>query len=227
MGTSRSFPRVLATMSLALALSAWFGVASVSAAGPSGQVMIGDTTYSTATGHFTGGGGTVEPAIDDANGSTVYLFTPNNAKTHANTHNFAPLYLVVYPVGSGIDPASLNCQHLLADLTTLHDNCIDHGPIVAGAAGASPVYVRGVIGHDHLVGIASSGGDFNVIWEPVLVLFNSVDASTTRILTLDQLNKAFGAGQVSETPLPSLDFNCASVSAAVYNHGTPAPVVGP
>ena len=226
MGTSRSFPRVLATMSLALALSAWFGVASVSAAGPSGQVMIGDTTYSSATGHFTGGGGTVEPAIDDANGSTVYLFTPNNAKTHANTHNFAPLYLVVYPVGSGIDPASLNCQHLLADLTTLHDNCIDHGPIVAGAAGASPVYVRGVIGHDHLVGIASSGGDFNVIWEPVLVLFNSVDASTTRILTLDQLNKAFGAGQVSETPLPSLDFNCASVSAAVYNHGTPAPVVG-
>jgi hypothetical protein len=214
-------------MSLALALSAWFGVASVSAAGPSGQVMIGDTTYSSATGHFTGGGGTVEPAIDDANGSTVYLFTPNNAKTHANTHNFAPLYLVVYPVGSGIDPASLNCQHLLADLTTLHDNCIDHGPIVAGAAGASPVYVRGVIGHDHLVGIASSGGDFNVIWEPVLVLFNSVDASTTRILTLDQLNKAFGAGQVSETPLPSLDFNCASVSAAVYNHGTPAPVAGP
>ena len=226
MGTSRSFPRVLATMSLALALSAWFGVASVSAAGPSGQVMIGDTTYSSATGHFTGGGGTVEPAIDDANGSTVYLFTPNNAKTHANTHNFAPLYLVVYPVGSGIDPASLNCQHLLADLTTLHDNCIDHGPIVAGAASASPVYVRGVVGHDHLVGIASSGGDFNVIWEPVLVLFNSVDASTTRILTLDQLNKAFGAGQVSETPLPSLDFNCASVSAAVYNHGTPAPVVG-
>lgn len=227
MGTSRSFPRVLTTMAFALALSASFGVAGVSAAGPSGQVMIGDTSYSTATGHFTGGGGTVEPAIDDANGSTVYLFTPNNAKTHANTHNFAPLYLVVYPVGSGIDPASLNCQHLLADLTTLHDNCIDHGPIVAGAADASPVYVRGVIGHDHLVGIASSGGDFNVIWEPVLVLFNSVDASTTRILTLDQLNKAFGAGQVSETPLPSLDFNCASVSAAVYNHGTPAPVVGP
>ena len=29
MGTSRSFPRVLATMSLALALSAWFGVALI------------------------------------------------------------------------------------------------------------------------------------------------------------------------------------------------------
>jgi len=227
MDTSRSFPRVLGAIAGALVLSASLGVASVSAAGPSGQVMIGNTTYSTATGHFTGGGGTVEPAIDDANGSTVYLFTPNNAKTHPTAHNVAPLYLVVYPVGSGIDPAALNCQHLLADLTTLHDNCIDHGPIVAGAASGSPVYVRGVLGHDHLVGIASSGGDFNVIWEPVLVLFNKVDASTTRILTLEQLNTAFGAGEVSETPLPSLDFNCASVSAAVYNHGTPAPVVGP
>jgi hypothetical protein len=214
-------------MSLALVLSASFGVASVSATSPSGQVMIGNTSYSTATGHFTGGGGAVEPAINDANGNTVYLFTPNNAKTHANTHNFAPLYLVVYPVGSGIDPASLNCQHLLADLTTLHDNCIDHGPIVAGAASASPVYVGGVLGHDHLVGIASTGGDFNIIWEPVLVLFNSVGFSTTRILTLDALNAAYGAGQISETPLPFLDFNCASVSAALYNSGTPAPVVGP
>ena len=79
MDTSRSFPRVLGAIAGALVLSASLGVASVSAAGPSGQVMIGNTTYSTATGHFTGGGGTVEPAIDDANGSTVYLFTPNNA----------------------------------------------------------------------------------------------------------------------------------------------------
>ncbi len=55
MDTSRSFPRALATMALALALSASFGVASVSASGPSGQVMIGDTSFSTATGHFTGG----------------------------------------------------------------------------------------------------------------------------------------------------------------------------
>jgi hypothetical protein len=218
---------VLTTMAVALALSASVGVVSVSATTPSGQVMIGNTSYSTATGHFTGGGGTVEPAIDDANGNTVYLFTPNNAKTHANAHNFAPLYLVVYPVGSGIDPASLNCQHLLADLTTLHDNCIDHGLIVAGAASASPVYTDGVLGHDHLVGIASTGGDFNIIWEPVLVLFNSVDASKTRILTLDALNTAYGARQVSETPLPFLDFNCASVSAALFNSGTPAPVVGP
>ena len=197
--------------------------------------MIGNTSLVTIPGtppsvKFTGGGGVVEPAIDDANGNTVYLLTPTNAKTHPNAHNVAPLYLPVYPVGSGINPASLNCAHMPAD------NCPDQGPGVAGAAKSIMPSVYGsldgtvpggVLGHDHLVGIASTGGDFNIIWEPVLVLFNSVGASTTRILTLDKLNAAYRAGQISETPLPFLDFNCASVSAALYNNGTPAPVVGP
>ena len=128
-------------MSLALVLSASFGVASVSATSPSGQVMIGHASLVTIPSSppsfkFTGGGGVVEPAYDDSTGNLVYLFTPNNAQTHPNAHNVAPLYLPVYPVGSGIDPASLNCQHLLADKVTLHDNCIDHGLIVAGAASA-------------------------------------------------------------------------------------------
>jgi hypothetical protein len=223
---SRRVPRVLTTMSLALALSASFGVASVSATSPlpSGQVMIGNTSFSTATGHFTGGGGVAEPAIDDANGTLVYLLTPTNAKTHPNAHNVAPLYLPVYPVGSGIDPASLNCAHMPAD------NCPDHGPGVAGAAmGIMPsVYGGGVLGHDHLVGIASTGGDFNIIWEPVLVLFTSAEFATQHITTLSQITAAWSKGQIIEVPLPQLDFSCASVSAAVYARGTPAPtVVGP
>ena len=218
-------------MSMALALSASFGVASVSATSPlpSGQVMIGNTSLVTIPGtppsvKFTGGGGVVEPAIDDANGNTVYLFTPNNAKTHANAHNVAPLYLPVYPVGSGIDPASLNCAHMPAD------NCPDHGPGVAGAAmGIMPsVYGGGVLGHDHLVGIASTGGDFNVIWEPVLVLFTSAEFATQHITTLAQIKAAEAAGQAFEVPLPQLDFHCSAVSAALYARGTPAPtVVGP
>jgi hypothetical protein len=211
-------------MAVALALSASFGVASVSATSPSGQVMIGNTSFSTATGHFTGGGATVEPAIDDANGNTVYLLTPTNAQSHPNAHNVAPLYLPVYPVGSGIDPASLNCAHLPAD------NCPDHGPGVAGAAmGIVPsVYGGGVLGHDHLVGIASTGGDFNVIWEPVLVLFTNAQAATQHITTLAQIRAAEAAGNAFEVPLPQLDFHCSSVSAAVYARGTPAPtVVGP
>jgi hypothetical protein len=231
---SRRVPRVLTTMAVALALSASVGVVSVSATTPSGQVMIGNTSLSlTPTPHFTGGGGVVEPAIDDANGNTVYLLTPTNAKTHPNAHNVAPLYLPVYPVGSGIDPSSLNCAHMPAD------NCPDHGPGVAGAAmgivpsvygPATPGGPGRVLGHDHLVGIASTGGDFNVIWEPVLVLFTSVDAAVAagHITTLIQIRAAEAAGQAFEVPLPQLDFHCSAVSAAVFASGTPAPtVVGP
>jgi hypothetical protein len=226
-------------MSLALALSVSFGVASVSATSPlpSGQVMIGNASLSmTPTPHFTGGGGVVEPAIDDTTGNLVYLLTPTNAKTHPNAHNVAPLYLPVYPVGSGIDPASLNCAHMPAD------NCPDHGPGVAGAAKSIMPSVYGsldgtvpggVLGHDHLVGIASTGGDFNVIWEPVLILFTSVDAQQTHITTLAQIQAALktppsGPPLAIAVPLPQLDFSCASVSATVYARGTPAPtVVGP
>jgi hypothetical protein len=80
------------------------------------------------------------------------------------------------------------------------------------------------------VGIASTGGDFNVIWEPVLVLFTSVDAAVAagHITTLSQIRAAEAAGQAFEVPLPQLDFSCASVAAAVFASGTPAPtVVGP
>jgi hypothetical protein len=130
------------------------------------------------------------------------------------------------------NPASLNCAHVPAD------NCPDHGPGVAGAAAAidPAVYtdpITGanlVVGHDHLVGIASTGGDFNVLWEPVLVLFTNVNASTTRVTTLAQI-RALEAGpnpNAFEVPLPQLDFHCSAVSAATYNKATPAPtVVGP
>ncbi len=133
----------------------------------------------------------------------------------------APLYLPVYPVGSGIDPASLNCAHVPAD------NCPDHGPGVAGAAMSimPTVYGGGVVGHDHLAGIASSGGDFNVIWEPTLVLFTNAAAATHHITTLAQITADLKAGDAIAVPLPNLDFNCAVVSAAAYARGTPAPTV--
>jgi len=87
------------------------------------------------------------------------------------------------------------------------------------------VYGDGVAGHDHLAGVASSGGDFNVIWEPVLVLFTSKEAATQRITTDAQVDAAVNGGNATEVPLPQLDFNCTIVGAAVYNHATPAPTI--
>jgi len=206
-----------------------FGIAAGVAAGsastmPSGQVMYGNTTFDSASGHFVGGGGTIEPAYNDTTGTLIYLQTPNGSQAHPNDHNVAPLYLPVYPAGSGIDPATLNCPHVPAD------NCPDHGPAVAGAVMSiePSVYSHGVLGHDHLAGIASSGGDFNVLWEPTLVLFTSVQAATQHITTLAQINALLASHNAFLVPLPALDFHCSVVSAGAYARGTPAPtVVGP
>jgi hypothetical protein len=223
--------RLLAAAGVAVVglIVASVGLASTSA--PSGQVMIGNTSFDSSAGHFVGGGATIEPAFDYSTGSLTYLQTPNNAKVHPAKKidpatglpvNVAPLYLVVYPKGFDPGPVPLNCVHLPAD------NCADHGNAVAGGAEGfaqaigSTVYAGGVAGHDHLIGVASTGGDFNVIWEPVLVVFNHA-AAVHRITTLSDLNSS----DVSELPLPQLDFNCAVVSAAAYNHGIPAPSVTP
>jgi hypothetical protein len=192
--------------------------------------MYGNTTFDAVSGHFVGGGGSIEPAYDDTTGTLVYIQTPNGPPVHPAQHidpatglpkNVAPIYLPMYPAGSGIDPASLNCAHVPAD------NCPDHGPLVAGVAATiePAVYGPGVLGHDHLLGIASTGGDFNVLWEPVLVLFTSVDASKTHITTLAQIKDAEKRGDAFEVPIPPATFHCSVVSAASYNRATPAPSV--
>jgi hypothetical protein len=197
---------------------------------PTGEVMYGNTTFDATSGHFVGGGGAIEPAYDAANGNLIYLQTPNKVPVNPATKidpstqmpiNVAPIYLPMYPVGSGIDASSLNCMHLPAD------NCPDHGPLVAGIAQSAvpAVYGVGVIGHDHLVGIASTHGDFNVLWEPVLVLFTNSAAATHHLLTLDAINADVASGDAIEVPLPPATFHCSVVSAAAYARGTPAPTV--
>jgi hypothetical protein len=218
-----NFAVVVASITAALSLATVVPSSATVTNWPSGQRMIGNTTFNGTI--FTGGGGVIEPAIDDANGSLTYLLTPNNSTTMPNAHNVAPLYLPVYPAGSGIDPAILNCSHVPAD------NCADHGPVVAGGAMGIEeskfldVYDGGVLGHDHLVGLAKTHGDFNVIWEPILVLFTNARAAETRLLTIGDINAAVNSGNAYEVPLPQLDFHCSAVSAALYNHATPGPTV--
>ena len=210
---SKRVPKLLTIMGLALALSASFGIASVSAAPmPSGEVTFGQTV--------------VEPAYDAATGALVYLSTPMHAAVHpVFAKNVAPIYLPVYPVG--LDVGILNCQDTTA---TTVENCPDHGPGVAAAAmgisaagGFGSVYANGVQGHDHLVGIASTGGDFNVLWEPVLILFTNTQAASAHPLTLDEINADLAGTHPNAipVPLPSLTFHCSVVSASAYAHGVP------
>src|SRR5262249_52480962 len=89
-------------------------------------------------------------------------------------------------------------------------------PNVYGAPDGS-----GVLGHDHMMAPPGSGGDFNVAWEPILVLFTNAAAANTRLTTLAQVNAAVSSGNAIEVPLPQLTFHCEVVPAIVYAHSTP------
>ena len=234
---------VASILTASVALLVFAAVGSAGSA-PSGQRLYGSSTWDPVSGHFVGGGGAIEPAFDDSTGTLVYLRTPNNTQNAKNLPdkmvpfgdlgfslpvNVAPIFLPVYPAGSGIDSATLNCDHLvpLNPGPGTGDNCIDHGNAVAGAAMSidPAVYGGGVLGHDHLVGIAKTGGDFNVLWEPVLVLFTSVNPNQERITTLDQIERAVNVTHTAFlVPLPPLTFHCSAEGSAAYDNATPAPI---
>src|SRR2546426_5229918 len=73
-------------------------------------------TYAVDAGAQSGqrafGQSTVEPAINDADGSTVFLLTPDKVPfpSQSNPRAAAPMYIPMYPVGSTIHPTALNCQ---------------------------------------------------------------------------------------------------------------------
>lgn len=86
--------------------------------------------------------------------------------------------------------------------------------------GFGSVYAAGVLGHDHVLD-PPSGDDFNIAWEPVIVLFTSKAAANEHLLTDASILDAAANGDVVLVPAPNLTFDCAVVSAATYDHGTP------
>ncbi len=171
---------------------------------PSGENMVGQST--------------VEPAYNDMNGNIIYLLTPINAPfpVVSNPTASAPLYLVVYPAGSGV--GTLNCMGVPG-------NCPDHDGLIAGVATTIMPSVYGtnpslVPGHDHLVAAPGSGGDFNIAWHVWIILFTNAPAATQHITTLDGVTQVLTSGDAIKVDA-GFAFMCAVVPAAVYNHGTP------
>jgi hypothetical protein len=180
------------------------------------------------SGERTHGQVSVEPAYDDSTGNLVYLATParlaplgpSNPINGVNPHAQAPLYIVVYPPGT---TGTFNCMGVPG-------NCPDHDATIAGAATGTEPTVYGtdpfaVPGHDHLVGVASTGGDFNVPWHVYVEVFTSKDA-VTHITTLAQLQQAWDSGAILQTSSgkgidTGITFVCATVSQAAYQAGTP------
>jgi len=175
-----------------------------------------------------GNGATIEPAVNDTNGSQVFLITPNNSPFYDGSanpsapvpppfnHVNAPLYLVTYPLASTVDTA--------APL-----NCYTEGFFTAGLPyNCNHAQIPGVKGHDHLVGVPGStkaGGDFNVQWHVLATFFTPQGvqdgAMNIRILTLDQLKAAQAKGDVTPFVDTHIYFDCSVVSSPVYMGGTP------
>jgi hypothetical protein len=179
------------------------------------------------TGERQLGQSVIEPAYNDLDGTFTYLLTPIKAPERASGNAVAPLYAIMYPATVAAVIGTVNCQHQPMD------NCPDHGPELAGLAKAMvpAVYGNGVWGHDHLLSAPPSpppgGGDFNIAWLPVVVLFTSQQAASNHITTISQLKAALAAGEVTEIPLPAATFHCSTVPATTYNLGTPLPPAPP
>lgn len=207
----------LAMVRLTMGLTAVALAVIVAGISPAGALAATPTP----SGERVHGQSTLEPGYDDMTGNLVYVQTPNHAQENANPRAWAPFYLPVYPISAQASVGTMLCAHVPAD------NCPDHGPEVAGAAAAimpsvyGPANGSGVLGHDHLFAPPGSGGDFNIAWEPVLVLFTSANAANTHVTTLAQLNALVNSGQAIKVPLPQLTFHCSVVAEVVYDNSTP------
>jgi hypothetical protein len=193
-------------------------------------LCLSSTAFADESGQRKFGQVTVEPAIDLSNGNTVYLLTPDKAPfpSKANPVATAPLYLPLYPVTSSVPFSGLNCQPGNCDhVNVLPFPSVDYGPLPGTATpcadfnGGNPCSL--VEGHDHLVGVASTGGDFNVAWQVKLVVFTHaafLDGKiNTRITTLSQINALVTSGDVNVIDTP-ITFNCSVTSERTYDKGT-------
>lgn len=162
------------------------------------------TTWFTGQRNFAGA--SIEPAVDMATGSEIFLLTPIHAQTNANPRAHAPLYLVMYPATSTVPASSLNCQPT---------NC-DH-------ANTGPYGAAGYAGHDHLVGMPHTG-DFNIAWDVYPIIFTpkgfADGAINHRILTATDLWAALNSHDAVMVG-PVHMFNCNPVSVSTYMLGTP------
>ncbi len=161
-----------------------------------------------------------ESAYNTNDGTLVFLLTPAaHGDDDQKSNGVAPLYIVVYPSSVSGVIGTVNCQHQPAD------NCPDHGPVFAGLAESTvpSVYGNGVWGHDHIGPFPASkhGEKASVTWVPVAVMFNTLEAASNHIVTIDQLRAAEKAGQVTEVVLWDAAFDAFQTTVNVYLRGTP------
>jgi hypothetical protein len=215
----------------------------------------GNKPLPAATGERAHAQSTLEAVFNaEKSGEIGYVSTPNQTQhpVPSNPKSWSPIYVVEYPTtyqfatdGSGAT-GPLNCEHYQGTPET--DNCPSHGNDLAGiahfcldssvvpapnnpcddsttAAAVQNVYQYGEAGHDHVMDF-HGGADWNVAWEPILVLFTDADyANNNRLLTDSDIATAVADGKAVEMELPFATFHCAQVSKSVWALSSD-PVIG-
>lgn len=168
----------------------------------------------------------LEPAYNAANAGQIGYFMEPAGKMNASPTAWAPIYVVVYPRDSTVaQTTTFSCiHHAMGD-----DNCPSHGNAIAGLAMATEPTVYSdaahhdlVAGHDHVLDFPG-GDDFNIAWEPVVVLFKSKTAANEHVVTDDRIKQLYADGKVDLIPLPQATFLCAIVPQTIWNMATPVP----
>lgn len=200
-----------------------------------GATAILSVATAFAQGGVVLGNSIIEPAIEDMTGSPVFILETQKSPfpVKSNPRAAAPLYAVLYPPASSV--SDLNCQPTNCD----HDQVFempntDYGILPASLCqqftpdhGSDCSALKGL---DILLGLAPTGGDFNVPWHVEYVYFThkafTDNAINTQIKLLSQLQALQLSGDVMILDTP-ITFDCAPVPEATYNRGTPEVIAYP
>ena len=177
----------------------------------------------------------VEPAVNSSSGGTIYLLTPVKAASPANVNEkaTAPLYLTLYPLSSTVPAFDLNCQPNNCEHVNVLPFQFAGYDALAGSSQACTHFNGGqdcalVKGHDHLVGVASTGADAKTACHVQLVVFTSKafadGAIHNRIKTVDQIHALVASQDAMIVDTPNT-VRCSVVAERTYDLG--APVVIP
>lgn len=198
-------------------------------------VMLFSNAAFAQSGEVIQGNSTIGPVYDSATGNIVFVRQALGAPmpVNSNVNSMVPVYVVVYPLQSTIPADSLNCQPTNCD----HLNVLPF-PDPAYGLGSDALCQRWnggnpcslVKGHNHLFGVASSGGDFKVPHFVKLVLFTpqafTDQAINDVVRTLEQMQALVASGDVVVVDAP-ITVNLSVVPERTYELGTPTVIPFP
>lgn len=199
--------------------------------------LLSGSAFAADSGQRTFAQITVEPAVDSSTGNTIYVLTPEKAQVPAkpNDATVAPLFLTLYPLSSSVSADDFNCLPTNCDhVNVLPFHFAGYDPL-PGTNKACVDFNGGqecalVKGHDHLVSIASTGGDPNRTCHVQLVVFTSKafsdGAINNRIKTESQVQALLANNDVMIVDTPIM-LHCSIASEQTYDRATPVVIQFP